>query len=110
MQITLDISGKHRELFDDRVGIPGDAFHINVQGQEGYDIVFRNVGRFSRGIPKGKRNEILITGAAPRWVALAAAAAASQYFKVTKHYDGKEIIILRQQPPANLPQSDEAEG
>lgn len=110
--VTIDISGKNRELFDGKVGQSSGAFHINLQGQEGYDIVYRNALKIVTSIPEDERDEVLISGIAPRWVALAAAAAVGPYFKVIKHFDGKDLIVLRNQhqPPSDLPPRDEEEG
>lgn len=110
--ITIDISGKNRDLYDGRVGSSGGTFHIEVEGQEGVDIVTKNVRKLIADIPEDERGEVLVTGIAPRWVAVTAIAAVYPHFKVTKHYDGRELIILPpyEQPPADLPQCDEAEG
>lgn len=110
--VTIDISAKNRDLFDGKVGLSSGAFHINLQGQEGYNIVFRNVQRIVSNIPENERDEVLISGIAPRWVALAAAAAVGPYFRVMKHFDGKDLIVLRNQnqPPSDLPPCSEDEG
>ncbi len=110
--VTIDISGKNRELFDGKVGHSSGAFHINLQGQEGYDIVYRNALKIVTSISEDERDEVLISGIAPRWVALAVAAAVGPYFKVIKHFDGKDLIVLRNQnqPPLDLPPRDEDEG
>ncbi len=101
---TIDISGKNRDLYDGRVGSRGGTFHIEVGGQEGVDIVTKNVKKLIAGIPEDKRDEVLVTGIAPRWVAVTAIAAVLPHFKVTKHYDGKELVTLppHEQPPLDL--------
>ncbi len=110
--MTIDISGKNRELFDGKVGISAGAFHINLQGQEGYNIVFRNAQKIVARVPEEERDEVLISGIAPRWVALAVAAAVGPYFRVMKHFDGKDLIELRNQNqlPSDLPPRNENEG
>lgn len=111
--ITIDISGKNRELFDGKVGLSSGAFHINLEGQEGYNIVLRNAQKIVARVPEEERDEVLISGIAPRWVALAVAAAVGPYFRLVKHFDGKHLIELcnnPNQPPSDLPPRDEDEG
>lgn len=111
--ITIDISGKNRALYDGRVGSSKGAFHIELNGQEAVDVVARNVLRIISTIPEDERDEILITGIAPRDIALAVALTAKPHFKVVKHFNGKEIVTFPSsyiQPPPDLPQCNEGEG